>query len=134
MGINVVVVDPDQVILGDDLFEFGGEMIVDAEIAAEIAPGEFRQIETIMQDRPQHAVGEAVVVFLVVVFGKVGDDILDVFVFDGLGFQFVSFGDLAAPAEPDAAVFLERRPQRDFKPASALGVNGWNGYAVGYDD
>ena len=62
-------------------------MFVDAEIAAEIAAREFRKIEPVMQDRPQHAVGEAVVVFLVVVFGKVGDDILDVFVFDGLAFS-----------------------------------------------
>ena len=45
-----------------------GEKLVDAEIATEIAARELGEVEAIMQNRPQHAVREAVVEFLVVVF------------------------------------------------------------------
>ena len=38
-----------------------GEHLVDPQIAGHVAAGEFRQIEPVMQDRPQHPVGEAVV-------------------------------------------------------------------------
>jgi hypothetical protein len=40
--------------------------------------------------------------------------------------------DLAAPAEPNAAVALERRPQCDFEPTGALGaIAGRNRHPVG---
>ena len=67
------------------LFQIAGEIFVDAEIAGEIAAREFREIEPVMQDRPQHAVGEAVVVFLVVVLAQIDGDVGDVVVLDGLG-------------------------------------------------
>ena len=79
---QVVVVNPDQIVLVDHLFQFGGEVLVDAEIAAQIAAREFREIKPVMQDRPQHAIGEAVVIFLIVVVREIGDDILDVLVLD----------------------------------------------------
>ena len=79
---EVIVMDPDQVVGFDDLFEFGREMIVHPHVSGEIAPRELGEIEPEMQDRPQHPVGEAVVVFLVVLLGEIGDHIGDVLVAD----------------------------------------------------
>ena len=55
----------------EQLLQIAREEFVDAEIAAEIAAREFGEIEPVMQDRPQHAVGEAVVEFLVVVLAQI---------------------------------------------------------------
>jgi hypothetical protein len=61
---QVIVVHPDQVVLPDYFFELGREMIIDPEISAEIPTRELGEIKPVMQNRPQHAVGEAVVIFL----------------------------------------------------------------------
>jgi len=58
---------------------------IDASIAAEIAAGKFREIDAIMQDRPQHPIGEAVVIFLIVGFAEVGDNVGHVTAFKGPG-------------------------------------------------
>jgi hypothetical protein len=39
-------------------------MLVDAHVAGEIAAGIFGEIQPIVQDRPQHSIGKAVVVFV----------------------------------------------------------------------
>jgi len=131
---QVIVVHPDQVVLPDYFFELGREMIIDPEISAEIPTRELSEIKPVMQNRPQHTVGEAVVIFLVVVVGQVGDGIFDVLVLDGMRFQLACCRDPAAPAKPDAAVPLKRRPQRDFEPACALDtIAGRNRNAVGND-
>ena len=116
---HVVVVDPDQIVFLDDLLELGGEVLVDAKVAAQIAAREFRKVEPVVQDRPQHAIGETVVIFLKIVAREVGDDIFDVLVLDGSRFPLAG-GDFAAPAQPDAAILLQSRPQSDLKSAGAL--------------
>src|SRR5690606_1577225 len=58
---EMIVVHPDDVVWPQNLVQFIGEMLVDAQVAAEVTAREFRKIEPVMQDRPQHAVGEAVV-------------------------------------------------------------------------
>jgi hypothetical protein len=50
-------------------------MHVDASIAAQIAAGKLRKIEAVMEDRPQHTFGEAVVVFLIICGREIGDDV-----------------------------------------------------------
>ena len=69
-GDEVIIVHPNHVIGLQDFGELGGEMPVYAEIAAEVATSELGQVDAIMQDRPQHAVGEPVVVFLIVLLGQ----------------------------------------------------------------
>ena len=64
---QVIVVHPDQVVGLDDPLELGREMIVDPHVAGEVAPRELGEVEAEVEDRPQHPVGEAVVIFLVVV-------------------------------------------------------------------
>ena len=84
---QVIVVHPDEIVGAQHLVELVGEMLVDAHVAGEIAARELGLIEAIVQDRPEHPVGEAVVVFLVVVGAEAGDDVVDIVVMDrrGLG-------------------------------------------------
>src|SRR5262249_4786953 len=100
------------------------------QIAGQIAAREFGLVEAIVQDRPEHAIGKAVVVFLVILGAETGHHIVDVVVMDGrrLGFRALA-GDLAAPAKPDALAMAHRRLHADFKPAGAS-----IGLAVGYRD
>ena len=81
-----------------------GEMIVDPQVTGQIAAGEFREVEPVMQDRPQHPVGEAVVIFLVVGARQIGGDVGDAAVLDLAHRNLALGGDASAPAEPDAVV------------------------------
>ena len=100
-GQEMIIVHPDHVVRQQHLLQFIGEMIVDAQIAGQIAAREFREIEPVMQDRPQHAVGEAVVIFVVILLRQVGHDIRNVVGFDRFGLEPFA-GRASAPAEPDA--------------------------------
>ena len=79
---EMIIVDPDEVIGLDDLFEFSREMFVHSHISAEIPTRELGEVEPEMQNRPQHPVGEAVVVFLVVLLREIGDHVGHVLVRD----------------------------------------------------
>ena len=56
--------NPDYIIRPNEFVQFAGEMLVDAHVAGEIAAGIFGEIQPIVQDRPQHSIGKAVVVFV----------------------------------------------------------------------
>src|SRR6266849_641000 len=98
-------------------------MIVDAEISAEVSARKLGEVQPIMQNRPQHPIGETVIVFLIIVFSQIGDDVFDVLVFDGSRPQLLPRPDFSAPSEPNAAIMLQGRPQRHLKPAGALGAS-----------
>ena len=68
---EMIVVHPHDIVGPQQFFRCVGEILVDAKIAAKVAAREFGKVEPIMQDRPQHAVGETVVEFLVVVLGQI---------------------------------------------------------------
>src|SRR5262249_20707653 len=109
-------------------------VIVDPEISGEVTSRKLGEVEPIMQNRPQHPIGEPVIVFLIVMLSQIGDDVFDVLMFDGPRSELVSHSDFAAPSEPHAAVVLQRRPQRHPKPAGALGaIAGGNRDPIGYD-
>jgi len=131
---QVIVVDPDQIVIRDDFLEFGRKVIVDPEISAEVPPRKLGEVQPIMQDRPQHPIGETVIVFLKLVFSQVGDDVFDVLVLDGSRSELVLRSDFPAPAKPHASVVLQRRPQRNLKPAGARrAIPGGNRNTIGYD-
>ena len=110
-------------------------MLVHAEIAGEIAAGEFRQVDPIVQNRPQHPIGEAVVVFLVVLLRQVGDDVSGSRPLDRLGDDFVGWDHISAPAEPYVGNHFEDRRERNFEPAGAISSTGArNGHAIGNED
>jgi len=78
---------------------------------------------------------EAIVVFVMVLFGEIERDIGNPVVHDPLGIDLGASGDLSAPAEPNARFLLKRRLDGDFKPAGArLCIFLGNGDSVGdYD-
>ena len=134
---QVIVVHPDEVVGPQQLVELVGEMLVDAHVAGEIAAREFGLIEAIVQDRPQHPVGEAVVVFPVVVGAEAGHHVVDIVVMDRRGLGRLALArDLAAPAEPDALPVTQRRLDGHLEaagPAAGLAVR--HRHAIGdYDE
>jgi len=78
---------------------------------------------------------EAIVVFVMVLFGEIERDIGNPVVHDPLGINLGASGDLSTPAEPNARFVLERRFDGDFKPTGAsLCIFLGNGDSVGdYD-
>ena len=62
---------------------------------------------------------EAIVVFVMVLFGEIERDIGNPVVHDPLGIDLGASGDLSAPAEPNAGFLLKRRLDGDFKAAGA---------------
>src|SRR6476661_1885557 len=113
----MIVVDPHDVVGPQQRLKMSCEILVDAEIAAEVATGEFGEFEPIVEDRPQHTVCETIVEFLVVIFAEIDGGVGNVVVSDRLDRPRQIFSNASAPAKPEAAVPLKRRPDRDFKPA-----------------
>jgi hypothetical protein len=68
-------VNPYDIIGLKKLVQFRGEDLVDPHIAAEIAAGEFRQIQPVVKNRPEHSVGVPIVIFPVVLFDQISQHI-----------------------------------------------------------
>src|SRR5262249_23800380 len=94
---QVIIVDPNEIIILDDFLKFDREVIIDPEIPAEVPTRKLSKIEPIMQYRPQHPIGETVIVFLKLVFSEIGDYVFNVLVFDRTRSQLVLRSDLSAP-------------------------------------
>ncbi len=60
----MIVVHPNDVVLAQHLVELPGELLVHPEISGGVAFRQIGKIETIMTDRPQRPVGEAMVILL----------------------------------------------------------------------
>ena len=71
---QMVVVRPDQVAGLDDRLQGVGKQLVDAAVAGELRPFELAQADLVVQHRPQRAVGEAAVEFVVVAAGQIDGD------------------------------------------------------------
>src|SRR6187200_56416 len=63
-GDQMVIMDPDQIVFRDDLFELSRKTIINPEISAEVPGRELCEIEPVMQDWPQYSVGNAAVIFV----------------------------------------------------------------------
>ena len=114
---QMIVVHPDDVVVLDDRVELIGEQAVDAHVAALVGARIFLQVDPVVQDRPQHPVGEAVVIFLVVGLGEVDDGVVDPAAFEAARRGRFLVADVAAPAEPDADAIAQRGLDRDRQPA-----------------
>ncbi|MCY1420490.1 hypothetical protein D9M71_361120 [compost metagenome] len=121
-GDQVVVVHPEDVVRLQQRAQAFGEELVDAQVAAEVRLVELREVQPVMQDRPQHAVGEAVVVLLEVVRTHVGEDVPHVAALDG-GERRRLLLHLAAPAEPEPAALAHGRFHRDGEPPGGEGAS-----------
>ena len=126
---KVIVVYPDDVVVPEQRAQPVGEHAIDAQVAAGVSAGIFLQVDAVVEDRPQHAVGEAVVILLDIVFRQVDENIVDLVHLDRLRLADRLLGDLAAPAEPHPAAILERGLDRDRHPPGQ-----WRARRVGYGD
>ena len=100
---EMIVVHPDDVVGLQQAVQLVGKMCVDAPIAAEIAARKLREVEAVVQDRPQHPIGEAVVIFLIVGVDEVGHDVGHAALVNGPGGHILFGCNRPAPAEPEAA-------------------------------
>ena len=131
---QVIVVHPDDVVVLDDRVELIGEQAVDAHVAALVGARIFLQVDPIVQDRPQHPVGEAVVIFLVVGLGEVDDGVFDPAASEAARRRRLAVADVAAPAEPDADAIAQRGLDGDRQPACERLARVGHGDSVRDDD
>ncbi len=114
---EVIILHPDDVVLLDQRKEAVRELLVDAFIAATEFILIFGKVDAVVKERPQRAVGIAVVIFLDIMGFEVdrcGGEAVDAFHRELAGELF----DLVSrPAEPYPAAFVQRRAHRDRKPA-----------------
>jgi hypothetical protein len=119
---QMIIVDPDEVVGLDQRRHRAGEALVDPLIAAAEAAVIFGIVDPIVEQRPQGAVGVAVIIFVDILLLEVdrrGGDALVPLQVDMAG-ELV--GLVARPAEPQAAIFPQGRRQRHRQPA--LGAAG----------
>ena len=128
---EVIVLDPDDVGRLQQARKTPGELLVDAEIGIDVAAREIGEIEPVVAHRPEHAIGEPVIIFVDVAAREVGDRVVDVTV-ALLVERWLGLGrGLAGPAEPQAAGALERGAERDGETTGAGRAGRGDGDAIG---
>ena len=129
---QVVIVDPDDVVFAQQRRQLVGEQCVDPVVGLAGAAVVVDQIQAEVQQGPQGAIGEAVVVAVHITLGQVHGDVLDIavalFVQRATGLAHA----LAAPAEPQPAAFFQCRQQAHGEATGAVFTG--DGHAVGNDD
>ncbi|MCY1533345.1 hypothetical protein D9M68_686670 [compost metagenome] len=111
---QVVVVDPDDVVVLQQRHQLAREQLVHAPVAADEAGIEMRQVQAVVEHRPEHVVAVAQVVAVVVFAAQVerGQRHLAGLLLVHLAFaRGPAFDDLPAPAEPQAAALLQALAQ-----------------------
>ena len=127
---QMIVVHPDDVVLVEQRAQAVGEHAIDAHVAAGVRARVFLQVDPVVKDGPQHAVGEAVVIFLDVVCRQIDENVSDLVDVDCL--RLASAGSSATlPLQPNHI------PLRFFSAAftataipPANGVRGRSGTAT----
>ena len=111
---EVVVVHPDDVVGAGELRQQPGEAAVDRLVGGELGLVEVREVDAVVEDRPERAVGVAEVVAVVLGLGQVGERVVDVLLGEEADAAGLALDGLAGPAEPDAA--RARRARRPAPP------------------
>ena len=110
---EMIIVHPDDVIFPEQRAQAVSEHAVDTDIPAGVSAGIFLQIDPVVKDRPQHAVGETVVIFLNVVLRQINEDIRHLVDINDLRRPVRLLRDLAAPPEPHSVAIFERSLYRN---------------------
>ncbi|CAG9222614.1 hypothetical protein BVI434_410017 [Burkholderia vietnamiensis] len=134
---QLIVVNPDGVVRPQQRAELAREQLVHASVAVGEAAVELREIEPVVEHRPEHVVRVAEVVRVVILRIEIdrreldAADVLDLHVVALRG-SLALAAQPAAPAEPDAARFL----QAVFHGYGKAAGGGFTGIcnAIGYDD
>jgi hypothetical protein len=117
----MVVVDPDQVIPPQGLEEQPAEAAVHARIGLPVRVSEPGQVDAVVEDGPERAIGVAQVVALVLGLGEVSEGELDIVLGDHANPARLALRRLARPPEPQAAAALGQGvPEGDGQTARAL--------------
>jgi hypothetical protein len=115
---HVVVVDPDDVVLGQQPRQRARHPLVDGPVAIELGRVEDGEVEAIVKDRPERPVGIAEIIAVIFLLrqrlGGDGDGLLAVEMDADLG---VVRHDVAGPAEPYAAAVAQHVADRDREAA-----------------
>ena len=131
---QVIVVDPDEIVRPQHRRQGAGEGAVDPQIAGEAAPRIADQRRPVMKQRPQHPVGVADVVFVVIAPRQIERRGGDRPVADQLGRLARPLADRAAEAEPQPAGALQCGADRDREAALARLVMADRTDPVRHDD
>ena len=112
----------DEVVLADQRADGLGEAAVHADVSPLVIALELGQVDTVVEERPERAVSEAVVVLVDILRLEVDGGGGDAALLHPVHLAGEGFGGLARPAEPDAAILPKRRQQRDREPADRVTV------------
>ena len=129
---EVVVVHPDGVVLAGELGEQAREAAVDLLVGGELGLVEMREVDAVVEDRPEGAVGVAEIVAFVFRLGEVREGEVDVALGEEAHAAGLALHRLAGPAEPDAAAFGECVAEGHGQATCAQLARG--GHAIGCDD
>src|SRR5262249_23649023 len=125
---------PDNVVRPHETVQDVRELVIDAQIAIHVAVRKLNEIEPIVQDRPQHPVGETVVVFLEIRAVQIRSNVSHAAAFDGMNVFVAALSKLTAPAEPDAAVALDERAHHHLETAGPRLAFAGQADTVGHDN
>src|SRR5690606_36715381 len=112
-----IVLHPHGIVRFDQRADRVGKAIVGALIAAGISTLVLSKIDPVVEQRPQRAIGVAVVILLDILLFEVSAGAREAAVSLHRALAGELLGLLARPAVPDAAHFAQRRRKRDRVPS-----------------
>ena len=132
---QVIIVHPDDVVLVQQRAQVIRIEVVHADVAARVSAGVLLQVNAVVENRPEHAIGEPVAIFLNVVVRQVDLDMGDFVEIEGSRLANWLVGHLAAPAKPHAVLIFERSFHRRGQFVSERGISLFRRHdPVGYYD
>ncbi len=121
---------PDDVVGLEQRSELASEECVDPEVLLEFAAIVPVEAQQIVADRPERCIAEAVVIEVVALVVQVDSRVIDRALFLDLRVPWLAGSGIAVPAEPQAAVFLERRQNADGQAAGSTLARPRTGDAI----
>ena len=120
---EVIVVHPDHIVGLQQRAQAAADPLVDAPEGLGEAPVEVREVDAVVEDRPERLIGEAAVEFLDVGRRHVdGGELHAAFRLDLQRTERALLAGLSRPAEPDAAALAQGIANADGEPAGLAGV------------
>jgi hypothetical protein len=114
---EMVVMHPDDVARIDRVLEMLSKALIDGVVAIPKGVIEIGELDSLVKDRPENLVREALLVGCMFMRGEVGGRIGDAVDHLAFGSGRIALGGVAIPAEPEAATIEEGIFQGDGEPA-----------------
>ncbi len=129
-GDQMVVVDPDDVVGLEQRLQLFGKHRIDPAIAVIFLAVVARQVDAVMEDRPQRGIGKAPVVLIVIALGQAQGHIGDIA--DSFTLHAGRCAHVTIPAEPDPAGLAQRIVDPDRQSAGRYLAGADRRDAVGH--